>query len=129
MKIKVYLNEEKLHEKGQYDGYWVLITNTALSSQEVALHYKGLWQIEAGFRDLKSELETSPIYHYKEERIKAHVFICFLALILKITLKKKIKAIDADVSFNEVPPRILFYNRDSKCSVPSACGASSLVDK
>ena len=98
----VHLNEKKLHEEGQYDGYWVLLTNSPFSSREVALHYKNLWQIEAGFRDLKSELETSPVFHYKEDRIKAHVFVCFLALILKVTLKKKIKAVEEEASFNEV---------------------------
>lgn len=99
---KVELNEKKFYEDKQYDGYWVLLTNTHLSTEEVALYYKGLWQIEAGFRDLKSELVTAPIYHYKERRIVAHIFVAFLALLVKITLKKKIKAIDPKASYREV---------------------------
>ena len=96
------LNEKKLHEESQYDGYWVLLTNTTMETREVALRYKDLWQIEHGFRDLKSELETSPVFHYKERRIKAHVHVCFLALILKIALEKKIKTVDAKCSYGGI---------------------------
>lgn len=60
---------------------------------------KGIW---AAFRDLKDELEIGPIYHWTERRIQAHVFICFLALILKLTLKKKLRGIDPDISYNQV---------------------------
>ena len=98
----IELNEKKFYDDKQYDGYWVLLTSTPLSTQDVALQYKGLWQIEAGFRDLKSELVTAPIYHYKERRIMAHIFVAFLALLVKITLKKKIKAIDPKASYSEV---------------------------
>jgi transposase len=98
----VEFNDKKFYEDKQYDGYWVLLTNTQLSTQEVALYYKRLWQLESGFRDLKSELVTAPIYHYKERRIIAHIFVAFLALLVKITLKKKIKAIDPKASYSEV---------------------------
>jgi len=96
------LNEKKLFEENQYDGKWVLLTNTKLPSQEVALYYKGLWQIEAGFRELKQEIETSPIYHWTERRIIAHVFVSFLSLLLKVVLKKKIRQIDKYASYREV---------------------------
>ena len=43
-----------------------------------------LWQIEAGFRCLKDELEAGPIYHWKDRRIRAHIMVCFFALILRI---------------------------------------------
>jgi transposase len=99
---KLEINEKKLYEEAQYDGYWVLLTNTTLSTKEVALYYKGLWQIEAGFRDLKSDLETCPIYHFKQERIIGHILICFLALLMKAALKKKIKAIEPEASYGQV---------------------------
>lgn len=98
----IELNEKRLYQENQYDGKWVLLTNTKFSSKEVALYYKDLWQIEAGFRDLKRDLETSPIYHWTERRIVAHIFICFLALLFKITFHKKIKEIDKDASYSEV---------------------------
>jgi len=98
----ILLNEKRLYEESQYDGKWVLLTNTDLPSRKVALYYKDLWQIEASFKDLKNDLETSPIYHYKQRRIIAHVFVSFLSLLLKIALKKKIKQIDNKASYREV---------------------------
>jgi len=98
----ITLNEEKLRDESQYDGKWVLLTNSSLHSRDVALYYKGLWQIEACFRDMKQDLETSPIYHYKERRIIAHIFVSFLSLLLKISLKKKIKQIEKSASYTEI---------------------------
>lgn len=78
------------------------LTNSKLESRQVALSYKDLWQIEASFRDLKEDLETSPIYHFAERRIIAHIFVSFLSLLLKITFYKKLKAIDKEASYQEV---------------------------
>jgi len=66
-----------------------------MTPPEVVESYRSLWQIEQGFKQLKSELKLGPIYHYTDKRIRAHVFICFLALILRrlmsIKLNKKFK--------------------------------------
>ncbi len=70
--------------------------------KEVVLAYKDLWQVEAAFRTLKSELEMGPIYHYTERRIRAHIFICFLALVLKVVLHKELLNIDKTVSLNKI---------------------------
>ena len=99
---EIKLNEERLAKEDLYDGYWVLLTNTKLSSRDVALQYKELWQIEAGFRTLKDELEAGPVYHWKDRRIRAHIFVCFLALVIKCTLKNKLKAIDPNLKWREV---------------------------
>ncbi|MCM8784603.1 MAG: IS1634 family transposase [Candidatus Omnitrophica bacterium] len=99
---KIELNEKRLRAEYQFDGKWVLLTNTKLPSKEVALYYKDLWQIEASFRDLKDDLETSPIYHWTERRIIAHIFICFLSLLLKIAFNKRLKQIDKQACYSEV---------------------------
>ena len=99
---EIELNEKRLRAEYQFDGKWVLLTNSKLDSKQVALSYKDLWQIEASFRDLKDDLETSPIYHWTERRIIAHIFVSFLSLLLKITLHKKLKQIDKDCSYQEV---------------------------
>ena len=64
--------------------------------------YKDLWQVEAAFRQLKSELEMGPIYHWKDRRIRAHIMICFLALILRTTFYGKLKTADKNVSYTKV---------------------------
>lgn len=100
--ITIDMDEERLEKEKIFDGKWVLTTNTDLPYQDIAVYYKGLTQIEQGFRNLKSEIEIGPMYHWTTRRIRAHVFICFLALILRIVLKKKIRQINSEVSFGEV---------------------------
>lgn len=99
---EIKLDEERLRKEALYDGKWILLTNTDFPSRDISFYYKGLWQIERGFRSLKTELETAPIYHWIEPRIRAHIYICFLALVMRIALQKKIKAIDHSLSFSEV---------------------------
>ena len=74
-----------------YDGIFVITTNTKRSAADVIDTYRSLCQCEFSFRTLKSELAMSSIYHFKERRIVSHIFICFLALICRIMLAKKIK--------------------------------------
>ncbi len=100
--MEIELNRERLEEDELYDGKWVLISNSALPAKDLVFSYKGLSQIERHFRDLKSELEIGPIYHYIERRIRAHVFVCFLALQIKVYLTKKLKEIDEGLSYSEV---------------------------
>jgi transposase len=69
--------EEKL------DGKYLLSTSDPhLSPAEVALGYKNLLEAERGFRDMKSTLMLRPVFHRLEPRIRAHVLICWLALLL-----------------------------------------------
>jgi transposase len=84
-KLDISLNEDKLNQEALYDGVWILTTNCSdqISSQTVSLAYKSLQFVERGFRDLKSQISIRPIFHFKEERIRAHIFICFLTLIVK----------------------------------------------
>src|SRR4051794_39280222 len=53
-----------------------------LSAEDVALGYKNLLEAERGFRDLKTTLELRPAFHRLEHRIRAHILICWLALLL-----------------------------------------------
>jgi len=82
-KESVLLDEEKIKVDAKFDGIWVLTTNTKLPAREVALKYKELWMVEQTFRDMKSVIDTRPIYHKRDETIRGHVFCSFLALVLK----------------------------------------------
>jgi transposase len=82
-KESVQLNEEKIKADAKFDGIWVLTTNTKLRAREVALKYKELWMVEQTFREMKSVIDTRPIYHKRDETIRGHVFCSFLALVLK----------------------------------------------
>jgi transposase len=70
---------------------WVIRTNTTLSPEKITLKYKELWQLEHIFRDMKSVLDTRPVYHQIAETIRGHVFCSFLALVLRKELQKRLE--------------------------------------
>lgn len=86
------INKEKIEEEARFDGKWVLRTNMDLSADQVALKYKELWQVEQVFRDVKSVLDTRPIFHKLDETIRGHVFCSFLALVLRKELARRLES-------------------------------------
>jgi len=90
-KDSVRIDTAKLKSEARFDGKWVLTTNTELSPSDVALKYKELWQVERVFRDVKSLLETRPIFHQRDETIRGHVFCSFLALVLRKELQRRLE--------------------------------------
>ncbi len=87
-KDSVWIDFEKVKNEARFDGKWVLRTNTDLAADKVALKYKELWQVERVFRDVKSILDTRPIYHKCDDTIRGHVFCSFMALILRKDLER-----------------------------------------
>ena len=65
------------------DGKYLLRTSDPrLAAEDIALGYKQLLEVERGWRDMKQVIDLRPVYHRKEERIRAHVILCWLALLL-----------------------------------------------
>jgi hypothetical protein len=65
------------------DGKYLLRTSDPhLSAEDIALGYKQLLEVERGWRDMKQILDLRPVYHRLEDRIRAHVILCWLALLL-----------------------------------------------
>ncbi len=80
---KLRINQAKVQEEEALDGKYLLSTSDdTLSTEDVALGYKQLAEVERAFRTLKTTLDLRPLYHRKEERIRAHVLLCYLALLL-----------------------------------------------
>jgi len=84
------IDTQKVQEESRFDGKWVLTTNSELPAEKVALKYKELWQVERVFRDVKTLLETRPIFHQRDENIRGHVFCSFLALVLRKELERRL---------------------------------------
>ena len=99
---RVSIDEQALRQEARYDGKYVLRTNCSLSPEEVAESYKSLWQVERAFRELKSGLDLRPIYHWTEKRIRGHVMVCFLALVLEMALRRKIKELGEEVRYDDL---------------------------
>lgn len=77
------IDRAKIREEEKLDGKYLLRTSDdTLSAEDVALGYKQLLLVEDAFRTLKSRLELRPVYHRLEDRIRAHVLLCWLALLL-----------------------------------------------
>ncbi len=83
---------EELKRELELDGKLVLLTNVKdLSAVELVRRYKDLADIERGFRVLKSQIEIAPVDHRLPERIRAHTFICFLALVIQRVMRHRVK--------------------------------------
>jgi transposase len=80
---RLLIDRANITAEERLDGKYLLSTSDPdLSAEDVALGYKNLLEAERGFRDMKSTLELRPVFHRLEHRIRAHVLICWLALLL-----------------------------------------------
>ena len=76
-------DEAAITAEAKLDGKYLLrCSDPTLSAEDIALGYKQLAEVEHGWRDLKQVIDLRPVYHRKEERIRAHVVLCWLALLL-----------------------------------------------
>jgi transposase len=93
--------DEALKDKAELllgiKGYCTNIPKRELRNKSIIAAYHDLWHVEASFRMSKNDLETRPIFHYKEDAVRAHVLLCFVALILgkylEITTKLSLQKI------------------------------------
>ncbi|MBO8164934.1 MAG: IS1634 family transposase [Brevibacillus sp.] len=90
-KASARIDEQKVTEDAKFDGKYAIRTNAALSPEEAALVYKELWRVEQAFRNLKTDLDLRPMYHRRESRIRGHIMICFLALVMESYLGFKLR--------------------------------------
>lgn len=78
-----YTTKRDTTAEERLDGKYLLTSSDPhLSAEEIAVGYKALLEAERGFRDLKTVLELRPVFHRLEHRIRAHVLLCWLALLL-----------------------------------------------
>jgi hypothetical protein len=77
------IDKKNIAGEANLDGKYLLrCSDPHLSSEDIALGYKQLLEVERGWRDMKQILDMRPIYHRREDRIRAHVLLCWLALLL-----------------------------------------------
>ena len=82
---KIELNErliEKTKKLLGIKGYYTNLKETIADNQTIIERYHELYKIEQAFRMSKSDLETRPIFHFKEQPIKLHLLTCFMALVI-----------------------------------------------
>ena len=75
--------EEKIKEREEYDGFYaVQSTNKEKQGSASVNEYKSLQLVERAFNSVKNHINIRPVYHYKEERIRGHIFSCFMSYYL-----------------------------------------------
>lgn len=81
--LSVERNQEKIDAEAACDGLYVIRSNVSdqeMSAAKLVENYKNLQAVERAFRSVKSvDIQVRPIFHYKENRVRAHIFICMLA--------------------------------------------------
>ncbi|WP_296940759.1 IS1634 family transposase [uncultured Marivita sp.] len=88
-----WVDEDAVARAELFDGKLALITNAPdMAPADAVARYKGLADIERGFRVLKSDIEIAPVHHRLPDRIRAHALICFLALVLYRVMRMRLKA-------------------------------------
>ncbi len=89
-KGKPTLNKSAIEQSERTDGFFGIITNTDLSSEEIIMNYKQLWKVENSFRELKGTLKTRPMFHWTDKRILGHLVVCFLSYLCEAYFAKKL---------------------------------------
>jgi len=90
--ILLSINQQKIQEDQKWDGLKGYITTTRLRNKTIVENYRHLWRIEKAFRVSKNDLKVRPIYHYKRERIEAHICIAFIAYTVWKELERLLNA-------------------------------------
>jgi len=76
----------------------IATTEKSLSIPEAVEKYKELMAVEQGFRRLKDVLAMRPIYHQVEHRVRAHIFVAALALLVQRFLEQRLQGVGLDLS-------------------------------
>lgn len=84
------INQSIIDEEAMYDGLYAVCTNLEDSVEDIVEVNHRRWEIEESFRIMKSDFKSRPIYHSRDEMIKAHFLICFLALVVYRYVEKKL---------------------------------------
>ena len=109
-KEKAELNTKKIEEDSQWDGLHGVITNVRkeeLETRKVLSRYRDLWCIEEAFRVNKHDLKMRPIFHFKQERIKAHIALCYIAYTVVKHALYHLRKQDIKMSFEQLRNELL----------------------
>jgi transposase len=102
-RVMVHPNIKARSWEEKIDGMLLVETTDLTSPPEEIIHrYKELAEIERGWRALKSTLLLRPVHHWTEDRIKAHVFICVLALQIERLMRNRLKTLSVSKALDRL---------------------------
>ncbi len=107
--IQTVINEEAIQKAKRLAGYNLIVTSELdMEDTEIYSVYHNLWRIEESFRILKTQLATRPIYLQKENTIKGHLLVCYVAVTLLRLLQ--FKALKGQLNAGEIIDFIKKFN-------------------
>src|SRR4051812_13195054 len=97
--LEFFESETHLGREKKIEGKYVIMTSEkGLSVLDAVALYKELTEVESGFRQLKDVMALRPIYHQIEQRVKAHIFVAALALLVQRLLGRRLQEAGVDLS-------------------------------
>jgi transposase len=127
--FRVRLDKAKLKAAEWQDGHYLLRSNLLEEDPAVLWErYIQLTQVEAAFKTLKSELGLRPIYHQREHRVEAHIFVAFLAYCLLVTLKNRLQALAPGLTPKAVLEKLAGIQMLDVC-LPTTDGRSLIMPR
>jgi len=104
--VKYTIDKEKLNSDKRLDGTFLIQTNTKKYDDKELIHvYKNLNEVETAFKVIKNELDIRPMSHWKESRVKGHVYLCVLAYYIYNSIRYKL--IKNNISLSVSVPKLL----------------------
>ena len=100
--VTVEIDYEKIEHDKKWDGLKGYLTNSDMSTEDVLENYRSLWQIEKAFKVAKNELRIRPIFHYKRQRIEAHICLNFVAYKIYKELERQLREKRSEMSPEKV---------------------------
>jgi transposase len=92
-RLSFTIDRKAIQQLARREGAYLLRSNLTGESPAVLWErYIQLTEVEQAFKELKNDLSLRPIYHQKDSRIEAHIFIAFMAYCISVTLKNQLKA-------------------------------------
>lgn len=97
--FEYWIDSKNIGKEEKLDGKFIVKTKEkGLITEEVVKRYKDLAAVENMFKELKDFLCVMPVYHYADRRVKAHIFVCVLALFLEKYFEQKLEKAHLDIS-------------------------------
>jgi transposase len=131
-KATVEINNDAIEKDLKFAGYNLIVTSEVkMSDEDIYATYHNLWRIEESFRIMKSDLDARPVFLQKEDAIKGHFLICYLAVLLErifqfkvlenkyssseiVSFTKKFKAVKAENKYINITTHTDFIDGLSK---------------
>ncbi len=93
-RVEIGFDDDAWAKRRRYDGFVLLLSDPGLgrSAREVVQLYRDKDAVERDFRTIKTDLKLRPVFHHSDPKVRAHVTLCMLSLLLERTMEQELRA-------------------------------------